>query len=46
MPAVAGLPEGLSAAAFAATFRDTQSPTYRRIAEHIERRIDALPFFR
>ncbi|WP_295438667.1 hypothetical protein [uncultured Thiodictyon sp.] len=44
MPSIDGLPEGFSAAAFAAAFQDTKGPAYRRLTDHIERRIDALPF--
>lgn len=46
MPSIEGLPEGLSAAAFTAAFGDTRSPAYRRITDHIERRLDALPLLR
>ena len=46
LPALEGLPEGLDQATFAATFQDTRSPAYRRISDHIEQRIDALPLFR
>ncbi len=42
MPSINGLPEGFSAAAFAAAFQYTKSPAYRRITDHIEQRIDAL----
>lgn len=44
MPSIDGLPEGFSAAAFAAAFQDTKGPAYRRLTDHIEQRIDALPF--
>jgi hypothetical protein len=46
MPAVEGLPEGLDRDALAAGFADPQSPTYRRLADQIERSIDALPLHR
>ena len=46
MPAIEGLPEGLSRDAFAAAFRDTNSAAYRRLLDHIDRRIDARPFYR
>ena len=46
LPALEGLPEGLNQATFAATFQDIRSPAYRRISDHIEQRIDALPLFR
>ncbi|MBO8086619.1 MAG: hypothetical protein J7D61_11325 [Marichromatium sp.] len=46
MPRIAGLPEGMNKTEFAARFGDTEDPRYRRIAEHIERRIDARPLHR
>ena len=46
MPAIDGLPEGLSQDAFAASFQDTKSPAYRRLVDHIERRIDARALYR
>ncbi len=46
MPAIDGLPEGLSQDAFAAAFRDTKSAAYQRLLDHIERRIDARALYR
>ncbi|NKN33647.1 hypothetical protein [Marichromatium bheemlicum] len=46
MPRIAGLPEGMNKTEFAARFGDTEDPRYRRIAEHIERRLDARPIHR
>lgn len=39
MPAIADLPEGLSAAEFARQFGDTDSPAYQRLSAEIDRRI-------
>ena len=41
MPVITGLPEGLAQAAFQRTYGDTGSAAYRRVADEIERRIDA-----
>ena len=46
MPAIEGLPEGLSQDAFAASFGDTHSAAYRRLLDAIDRRIDARPIYR
>ncbi len=45
MPSIADLPEGMNQTAFAAAFKDTRSPAYRRITDRIDRSIDALPLF-
>lgn len=46
MPPIDGLPEGLDSAALAAGFGDPQDPAYRRVANQIERSIDALSLHR
>ncbi|MGE5154251.1 MAG: hypothetical protein ACM3ST_09565 [Bdellovibrio bacteriovorus] len=46
MPATDGLPEGLDRDALTAGLADHQNPAYRRLANQIERTIDALPMHR
>ncbi|MDF2180387.1 hypothetical protein P2G88_19180 [Aliiglaciecola sp. CAU 1673] len=43
MPAIDGLPEGLSKAQFVAQFEQVDSPQYQEMVAEIERRIQALP---
>lgn len=46
MPALDGLPEGLSRGELAAGIGNPKNPAYRRLAHGIERSIDALPIHR
>jgi hypothetical protein len=46
MPAVEGLPSGLSAAQFEARFGQVESPAYRAMLAEVERRVAAVPLLR
>lgn len=46
MPAVEGLPTGLSAAQFEARFGRVDSPAYRAMLAEVERRVAAVPLLR
>ncbi len=46
MPALDGLPEGMSAAEFGQRYGDVDSPAYRTMMDEITSRIDVLPLYR
>ena len=46
MPRLDDLPEGLPEAEFRRRFGSVDSPAYRKLADAIEARLDALPLYR